>query len=120
MDGGHELLRRAAANPQVLQWHTWAALTPGPALVIMGAVHGNETCGAYAILRAIDDLQHGRLLLRRAVKFDRFGRESIGNKVHRRPGIDHSARRYNGDAIAETLGLIHVMGGDEDSCTRSA
>ncbi|WP_423458714.1 succinylglutamate desuccinylase/aspartoacylase family protein [Ottowia sp. VDI28] len=65
MDGGHELLRRAAANPQVLQWHTWAALTPGPALVIMGAVHGNETCGAYAILRAIDDLQHGRLLLRR-------------------------------------------------------
>ncbi len=65
MDSGNELLRRAAANPQVLQWHTWASLTPGPALVVMGAVHGNETCGAYAILRAVDDLQHGRLLLRR-------------------------------------------------------
>lgn len=65
MDAGHELLRRAAVNPQVLQWHTWAALKPGPSLVILGAVHGNETCGAYAIVRAIDDLQHGRLLLRR-------------------------------------------------------
>ncbi|WP_051237372.1 succinylglutamate desuccinylase/aspartoacylase domain-containing protein [Ottowia thiooxydans] len=65
MDGGNELIRRAAANPQVLQWHTWASLTPGPSLVILGAVHGNETCGAHAIVRAIDDLQHGRLLLRR-------------------------------------------------------
>ncbi|MBY4598788.1 succinylglutamate desuccinylase/aspartoacylase domain-containing protein [Ottowia caeni] len=65
MDAGNELLRRAAVNPQVLQWHTWAALKPGPSLVVLGAVHGNETCGAYAILRAIDDLQHGRLLLRR-------------------------------------------------------
>lgn len=65
MDGGNELLRRAAVNSQVLQWHTWAALTPGPSLVVLGAVHGNETCGTYAVVRAIDDLQHGRLLLRR-------------------------------------------------------
>ena len=65
MDAGHELLRRAAINPHVLQWHAWAALAPGPSLVVLGAVHGNETCGAHAIVRAIDDLQHGRLLLRR-------------------------------------------------------
>lgn len=65
MDAGNELLRRAAINPQVLQWYTWASLTPGPSLAVMGAVHGNETCGTYAIVRAIDDLQHGRLLLRR-------------------------------------------------------
>lgn len=61
----HELLRRAVADPEVLHWHTWAALAPGPALVVLGAVHGNEVCGAHAIVRAIDDLTHGRLRLLR-------------------------------------------------------
>lgn len=65
MSAGHELLRRAAAGPEVLHWHTWAALEPGPALLVLGAVHGNEVCGAHAIARAMDDLQHGRLLLQR-------------------------------------------------------
>ena len=65
MSAGHDLLRRAAAHPEVLHWHSWAALEPGPALVVLGAVHGNEVCGAHAIARAMDDLQHGRLLLQR-------------------------------------------------------
>ena len=65
MSVDHELLRRAIAHPDVLHWHTWAALAPGPSLVVLGAVHGNEVCGAHAIVRAIDDLAHGRLLLRR-------------------------------------------------------
>ena len=49
----------------MLHWHTWAALAPGPSLVVLGAVHGNEVCGAHAIVRAIDDLTHGRLRLLR-------------------------------------------------------
>ena len=61
----HELLRRAVADPEVLHWHTWAALAPGPSLVVLGAVYGNEVCGAHAIVRAIDDLTHGRLRLLR-------------------------------------------------------
>ena len=61
----HELLRRAVTDPEVLHWHTWAALAPGPSLVVLGAVHGNEVCGAHAIVRAIDDLTHGRLRLLR-------------------------------------------------------
>ena len=61
----HELLRRAVADPEVLHWHTWAALAPRPSLVVLGAVHGNEVCGAHAIVRAIDDLTHGRLRLLR-------------------------------------------------------
>ena len=65
MTTGHDLLARAAAQPEVLQWHTWASLNPGPALVVMGAVHGNERSGAIAIARAIDDFQHGRLMLQR-------------------------------------------------------
>ncbi|QTD45026.1 succinylglutamate desuccinylase/aspartoacylase family protein [Ottowia testudinis] len=59
------LLQRAVAQPDVLHWHTWAALAPGPSLVVLGAVHGNEVCGAHAIVRAIDDLTHGRLRLQR-------------------------------------------------------
>ena len=65
MSVDHELLRRAVADPEVLHWHTWAALAPGPSLVVLGAVHGNEVCGAHAIVRAIDDLTHGRLRLLR-------------------------------------------------------
>lgn len=61
----HELLRRAVAHPEVLHWHTWAALAPGPSLVVLGAVHGNEVCGAHAVARTIDDLTHGRLRLLR-------------------------------------------------------
>ena len=65
MNAVHPLLQRALSHPEVLQWHTWAALAPGPALVVLGAVHGNERCGAHALVRAIDDLQHGRLVLAR-------------------------------------------------------
>ncbi|HMN21979.1 MAG TPA: succinylglutamate desuccinylase/aspartoacylase family protein [Ottowia sp.] len=61
----HPLLRRARANPQVLHWQTWAALEPGPALIVLGAVHGNEVCGAQALVRAVDDLAQGRLVLER-------------------------------------------------------
>ena len=61
----HDLLMRAAAQPEVLQWHTWASVNPGPALVVLGSVHGNERSGATAIARAIDDFQHGRAVLKR-------------------------------------------------------
>ncbi|QRM30381.1 succinylglutamate desuccinylase/aspartoacylase family protein [Microvirga sp. VF16] len=40
-------------------------LQPGPKLIVMGAVHGNEPCGPQAILRAIADCRAGRLKIRR-------------------------------------------------------
>jgi predicted deacylase len=61
----HQLLRRAVAQPNTLHWQSWAALAPGPSLVVMGAVHGNEVCGAHAIVRTIDALAQGRLQLLR-------------------------------------------------------
>jgi predicted deacylase len=60
-----ELLQRAVAQPDTLHWQCWASLAPGPSLVVLGAGHGNEVCGAHAIVRAIDDLTHGRLRLQR-------------------------------------------------------
>ena len=59
------LLASAAAHPDVLQWHTWTSLNPGPALVVLGAVHGNEQSGATAIARTLHDFQTGRRVLLR-------------------------------------------------------
>ena len=58
-------LRRAVAEPEQLHWQGWAALAPGPSLIVLGSVHGNEVCGAHAIVRVIDALAEGRLTLRR-------------------------------------------------------
>ena len=60
-----DLLARAGANPEQLHWQSWTALAPGPALIVLGAVHGNEVCGAHAIARTIADLHAGRLQLAR-------------------------------------------------------
>jgi predicted deacylase len=37
------------------------SITPGPRLIVTGAVHGNETCGTVAIRRVLDDIAAGRL-----------------------------------------------------------
>ena len=63
--GRPDLLQCAAANPEQLHWQSWAALAPGPALIVLGAVHGTEVCGAHAIARVVDDLHAGRLQLAR-------------------------------------------------------
>ncbi len=42
---------------------TFAGVEPGPRLVVTGAVHGNETCGTRAILRALDDIETKRLAI---------------------------------------------------------
>jgi predicted deacylase len=48
----------------------FSALSPGPRLLILGAVHGNEPCGPTAIRRAVDDVRGGTIrLLRGAVTF---------------------------------------------------
>jgi predicted deacylase len=45
-------------------------LKPGPKLIVMGAVHGNEPCGPTAIRRAIDECRTGRIrILRGEVTF---------------------------------------------------
>jgi len=45
-------------------------LRPGPRLIVLGAVHGNEPCGPAAIGRAMSEIRAGRLAIRRgAVTF---------------------------------------------------
>jgi len=40
---------------------TYTGLTPGPRIIITGAVHGNETCGTKAIQRVISDIDSGKI-----------------------------------------------------------
>lgn len=53
-----------------LETITFDSLTPGPKLLVLGAVHGNETCGPIAIARILDEIRSGALKLTRgAVTF---------------------------------------------------
>jgi predicted deacylase len=49
----------------ILRLHRFAALEPGPSLLVLGAVHGNETCGTRASVRVIEALDGGMLALQR-------------------------------------------------------
>lgn len=55
----------AAINTSSLRMHNFRALVPGPALIVTGAVHGNETCGSRAIERVARELDSGTLVLER-------------------------------------------------------
>jgi predicted deacylase len=48
-----------------LRIHSFHALTPGPRLIVLGAVHGNETCGTRAIERTVEAFDGGGLVLQR-------------------------------------------------------
>ena len=50
-----------------LQRHQFAAPEPGPRLLVLGAVHGDETCGTRAIERLLGELQRGELELQRGL-----------------------------------------------------
>lgn len=44
---------------------SFAGLSEGPRLLVLGAVHGNEVCGPNAIARAVENCRSGALLIRR-------------------------------------------------------
>ncbi|ERE10603.1 hypothetical protein O166_05165, partial [Pseudogulbenkiania ferrooxidans EGD-HP2] len=50
--------------PLAFSSHSYQALADGPALIVTGAVHGNEVCGAIAIRRVMAELERGALSLR--------------------------------------------------------
>lgn len=44
-----------------IQSVSFSSLKPGARLIVLGAVHGNETCGTQAIRRAIAEIESGQL-----------------------------------------------------------
>jgi uncharacterized protein len=48
-----------------LRAHHFAGLAAGPRLIVLGAVHGNETCGTRAIERVLGELDRGEIRIER-------------------------------------------------------
>jgi predicted deacylase len=66
------MTKKPAAAPDLapLESTAFHGLKAGPKLIVLGAVHGNETCGPAAIARAVADCRSGRLsILRGEVTF---------------------------------------------------
>ena len=57
--------KRSDARPTHLRTLTYHGLAPGPRLLVLGAVHGNEVCGARAIAQLIEELDSGALAVQR-------------------------------------------------------
>ena len=55
----------SATKPTHLRSHTFRGLAPGPALLVLGAVHGNEVCGSQAIMQLVQDIDAGSLQIER-------------------------------------------------------
>lgn len=57
-------------NLTSLRTHAYHGLDTGPRLLVLGAVHGNETCGTQGIARILGELDRGELrILRGSVTF---------------------------------------------------
>jgi predicted deacylase len=52
-------------SPTHLATHSFHGLAPGPRLLVLGAVHGNEVCGAKAIAQILKDMNSGQLTIER-------------------------------------------------------
>ena len=50
---------------RVIEVHQYHALRPGPRLLVMGGVHGNETAGPIAIRQILAEFAEGRRILHR-------------------------------------------------------
>jgi predicted deacylase len=51
--------------PDLLRIHGFTSLEPGPRLIVLGGVHGDETCGTAGIQRTLAELDSGALQLLR-------------------------------------------------------
>lgn len=51
------------SNPKAIKFKsvTYTGLAPGPSLIVLGAVHGNETCGTRAITRVLAEIDSGAI-----------------------------------------------------------
>ena len=55
----------ALPDTNTVRVHRFIGLTPGPRLIVLGGVHGNETCGTEGIYRVLTELDSGVLHLKR-------------------------------------------------------
>jgi len=81
----------ACVAADVLRVHGYAAPRPGPRLLVLGGVHGDETCGSVAIERLRAELDSGALTLRSG----QLTLVPVANPLARRQGTREGERNLN-------------------------
>ena len=81
----------AADHPLMFQSTSYARPEPGTHLIVLGAVHGNETCGTQAIRRLIGEFDTGELTLARGA----LTLVPVANPMAYREGRRHGDRNLN-------------------------
>ncbi len=98
-------------SAQHLHIHRFAALEPGPRLIVTGAVHGNEVAGTRGIERVLGEIERGEVpIVRGTVTFVPIANplayakgERMGDRNLNRRLLPTSAPRDNEDRIANVL-----------------
>jgi len=88
--GALDPLANGAAG-DMLRVHAFCALEPGPRLLVLGGVHGDETCGSMAIERLRAELDGGMHALRRG----QLTLVPVANPLARRKGTREGERNLN-------------------------
>ncbi len=81
----------SAPATDTLRIHGYAALQTGPRLVVLGGVHGDETCGTVGIERVVAELDAGSLQLLRG----ELTMVPVANPLARRLGRREGERNLN-------------------------
>ncbi|VWX58609.1 Predicted deacylase [Burkholderiales bacterium 8X] len=74
-----------------LRIHNFSSLEPGPRLIVLGGVHGDETCGTVGIERTVAELDRGELALVRG----QLTLLPVANPLARRLGRREGERNLN-------------------------
>ncbi|NEK18984.1 succinylglutamate desuccinylase [Rhizobium leguminosarum] len=62
-----EAIDKHRSQPGPIEIHQFRSLRPGPRLLVLGAVHGNETCGPQAIRDIVSECTRRKLKIERGV-----------------------------------------------------
>ena len=81
----------ALTDSDTLRIHGYASINPGPKFIVLGGVHGDETCGTAGIERAVADFDAGRLRL----LCGQLTMVPVANPLARRRGRREGERNLN-------------------------
>ena len=88
-------------RPSSLRSHTFHGLAPGPRLLVLGAVHGNETCGTRAITALLQELKGGELVIVRGTATFLPVTNPLAYQLQQRMGDRNLNRNMAPSAIAQ-------------------
>ncbi|MDB5827390.1 MAG: succinylglutamate desuccinylase [Variovorax sp.] len=82
-----------------LRIHGFESTAPGPRLIVLGGVHGNETCGTVGIERVLAELDSGALTLQRGTLTMVPVANPLARQRHRREGERNLNRLFQPSAV---------------------